>query len=66
MYKGLRTTALSVSRATRSRLFPDGTRLYLSDPAYMTSCIRPEVRLALDQRVLGRLVIVAKIVDYYV
>jgi len=31
-------------------LFPDGPRVHLS--AYMPSCIRPEVRLPLDQRIL--------------
>ena len=38
--------------ASRSRLGPDGLRVHLSGPAYMTSCIRLEVRLPLDQRVL--------------
>ena len=66
MYKGFRTTARSVSVASQSRLFPDGPRFHLSGPAYMPSCIRPEVRLSLDQRVLCRLVIAVKIVDYYV
>jgi len=44
--------ALSVSGASRSRLGPDGLGVHLSGPAYMTSCIRLEVRLPLDQRVL--------------
>jgi len=35
-----------------TRHCPDGPRVHLSDPAYMPSCIRPEVRLPLDQRVL--------------
>jgi len=39
--------------ASRSRLCPGGPRVHLSDPAYMPSCIRPEVRLLLDHRVLG-------------
>ena len=44
--------ALSVSGVSRSWLCPDGPRVHLSGPAYMPSCIRPEVRLPLDQRVL--------------
>jgi len=44
--------ALSVSGASRSRLCPDGPRVHLSGPVYMPSCVRPEVRLRLDQRVL--------------
>jgi len=47
----LRTVALSVS-GPRIRLCPDGTRVHSSGPAYMPSCIRPEVRIPLDQRVL--------------
>jgi len=43
---------LSVSGASRSRLFPDGTRVRTSGPDYMPSCVRPEVRFPLDQRVL--------------
>jgi len=46
------TLALSVSVASRSRLCPDGTGVYLSGPAYMPSCIRPEVRLPFYQHVL--------------
>jgi len=45
----LRTCA-SISGAW-SRLFPDGPRVHLSGPAYMPTCIRPEVRLPLDQSV---------------
>jgi len=45
-------TAQSESGASRSRLCPDGPRVHLSGPVYMPSCIRPEVRLPLDQRVL--------------
>ena len=33
-------------------LCPDGPRVHLSGPAYMPSCIRPEVTLPLDQRIL--------------
>jgi len=44
--------ALSMSGASRSPLCPDGRRVHLSDPAYMSSCIRPEVRFPLDQRIL--------------
>jgi len=44
--------ALSVSGVSRSRLCPDGPRVHLSGPAYMPSCIRPEVRVPLDQRIL--------------
>jgi len=33
-------------------LCPDGPRVHLSGPACMPSCICPEVRLPLDQRVL--------------
>jgi len=32
-------------------LCPDVPRVHLSGPAYMPSCIRPEVRLPLDQRI---------------
>jgi len=39
-------------RASLSRLCSDGPRVHLSGPACMPSCIRPEVRLPLDQRVL--------------
>jgi len=46
----LRTCAKRV-RASRSRLCPDGPRVHLSDPAYMPSCIRSEVRFPLDQRI---------------
>ena len=35
--------ALSVSGASRSRPYSDGPRVHLSIPAYMPSCIRPEV-----------------------
>ena len=38
--------------ASRSRLCPDGPCVHLSSSAYMPSCIRPEVRLPLHQRVL--------------
>jgi len=31
---------------------PDGPRVHLSGPAYMPSCILPEVSLPLDQRIL--------------
>jgi len=41
--------ALSVPEASRSRLCPDGSRIHLS---YMLSCIHPEVRFPLDQRIL--------------
>jgi len=44
--------ALSVSGASRSWLGPDGLGVHLSGPAYMSSCIRLDVRLPLDQRVL--------------
>jgi len=44
--------ALSVSGASRSRLCPDGPRVYLCGPAYMPSCIRTEVRFPLDKRIL--------------
>jgi len=44
--------ALRVSEASRSRLCPDGLRVHLSGPAYMPSCIRPEVRILPDQRIL--------------
>jgi len=44
--------ALSVSGALRLRLCPDEPRVHLSGPAYMPSCIDPEVRLSLYQRVL--------------
>ena len=40
------------SKTSRSQLCPDGPRVHLSSPAYMPCCIRPEVRLPLDQRVL--------------
>ena len=43
---------LSVSGPSRSQLCPDGPRVHLSGPANMPSCVRPEVRLPLDQRVL--------------
>ena len=33
-------------------LCPDGPRVHLSSPAYMPSCIRPEIRFPLDQHVL--------------
>jgi len=33
---------------------PDGPPVHLSGPAYMPSCIRPKVRLPLDQRILWR------------
>jgi len=33
-------------------LCPDGPRVHLSGPAYMPSCVRPEVRLPVDQRIL--------------
>jgi len=33
-------------------LCPDGPRVRLSGPAYMPSCMRSEVRLPLDQRIL--------------
>jgi len=33
-------------------LCPGGPRVHLSGPVYMPSCIRPEVRLSLDQRIL--------------
>ena len=46
--------ALTVSGALRSRLCSDGPCVHLSGPAYMPSCIRPEVRLPLDQRILCR------------
>jgi len=49
----LRSCAKRVG-GSRSRLFPDGPRVHLSDPAYMPSCIRPEVRFPLDQPVLCR------------
>jgi len=48
----LRTCAKRVG-ASRSRICPDGPRVHLSGPAYMPSCIRPEVRFPLDQRILG-------------
>jgi len=32
-------------------LCPDGPRAHSSGPAYMPSCIRPEVRRPLDQRI---------------
>jgi len=48
----LRASALSVSGASRSRICPDGPRVHLFGPAYTTSCIRSEVRLPLDQRIL--------------
>jgi len=38
----------------------DGPRAHLSGPAYMPSCIRPEVRFPLDQRILCCVVIVVK------
>ena len=38
--------------ASRSRLWPEGPRVHLSGPFYMLSCIRPEVRFPLDQRIL--------------
>jgi len=44
--------ALSVSGASRSRLCPDGPHVRSSGHAYMPSCIRPEVKLPLNQRVL--------------
>jgi len=31
---------------------PDEPRVHLSCPAYMPNCIRPEVRLPLDQHIL--------------
>jgi len=31
---------------------PDEPRVHLSGPAYIPSCVRPEVRLPLDQRIL--------------
>jgi len=33
-------------------LCPDGPRVHLSDPVYTPSCMRPEVRRPLDQRIL--------------
>jgi len=33
-------------------LCPDGPCVHLCDPVYMPSCIRPEVRLSLDERIL--------------
>jgi len=48
----LATLALSVPGASRWRLCPDGPRFHLSGPAYMYSCISPEVRLALYQHFL--------------
>jgi len=44
--------ALSVSEASRSRLCPDGPRVQLSGPAYMSSCIGPGGRPPLDQHAL--------------
>jgi len=44
--------ALNVSGTSRSRLCSDGPRVHLSGPAYMPSCIRPEVRLPFYQHVL--------------
>jgi len=44
--------ALSVSGASWSRLCPNGPRVHLFGPAYVPSCIRPEVRFPLDQRIL--------------
>jgi len=38
--------------ASRSFIRPDGPRVHLSGPAYMPSCIGPEVRLPLHQRIL--------------
>jgi len=49
---GHERTALSVLGGSRSRCCPDGPRFHLSSPAFMPSCMRPEVRLPLDQRVL--------------
>jgi len=43
---------LSVSGPSRSQICPYGLRVHLSGPAYMPTCVRPEVRLPLDQRVL--------------
>ena len=62
--------ALSVSGASRSRLFPDGPRVHLS---YMTSCMRPDVRFPLDQRILCgdcckkcRLLCLGQVISYFV
>ena len=44
--------ALSVSGASRSRLCSGGSCVRLSGSAYMPSCMRPEVRFPLDQRIL--------------
>ena len=44
--------ALYISGASRSQHCPDGPCAHLSGPAYTPSCIRPEVRLLLDQRIM--------------
>jgi len=43
---------LSLSGASRSPLCRDGPRVHLTARAYMPSCIGPEVRFPLDQRIL--------------
>ena len=47
----LRTCAKRVGGLAVTTL-PDGPRVHFSGPAYMLSCIRPEVRFPLDQCIL--------------
>jgi len=42
----------AVAGHSRSRLCPDGPCVHLSSPAYMSSCVCPEVRFPPDQRIL--------------